>query len=365
MCGEEDEGSRGRRVWEKMMAEDAASEKAVAIGSVGWELFSLEMEKVGDLVDSSEEEEADEEPYVSDDETEADNKLWAEIAIAKKGLKEKKVDAKADDELWVKVEKKGNKETAFKDKGFKENRFVKDNKYINSNESKPEIKKWETKNRFEDLSKDEMFEVQQKTELSFGNMMKNKENKRLIQAKTKIKVNEAETNSICQNRKCIDFTRSDRKPNDKEINNIDKGNKVRRKGKVTVDSGAEDSVWPATHVDWDKVVETEESRKGIGFVAANGGRMANYGGTKVEFVKEGKRKSMNFQVTDCKKPLASVSKIVDKGNRVVFDSEGSYIENKATGEIMKLERERGTYVMIVEYETTNDVASASGFPGQN
>jgi len=93
--------------------------------------------------------------------------------------------------------------------------------------------------------------------------------------------------------------------------------------------------------------------------------MANYGGTKVEFVKEGKRKSMNFQVTDCKKPLASVSKIVDKGNRVVFDSEGSYIENKATGEIMKLERERGTYVMIVEYETSGDVATASGFTRQS
>ena len=92
--------------------------------------------------------------------------------------------------------------------------------------------------------------------------------------------------------------------------------------------------------------------------------MENYGGTKVEFVKDGKSKSMNFQVTDCKKPLASVSKIVDKGNRVVFDSEGSYIQNKQTGETMKLERERGTYIMIVEYETSEEVARASGFPGQ-
>ena len=121
----------------------------------------------------------------------------------------------------------------------------------------------------------------------------------------------------------------------------------------------------ASHVDWDKVIETEESRKGIGFVAANGGRMNNYGGTKVEFAKDGKRKSMSFQVTDCKKPLASVSKIVDKGNRVVFDSEGSYIQNKETGEIMKIERERGTYVMIVEYETSEEVAKASGFTRQS
>ena len=42
--GEEDDGGRGRRVWEKLMSEDAASEKSVVIGSVGWELFSIEKE---------------------------------------------------------------------------------------------------------------------------------------------------------------------------------------------------------------------------------------------------------------------------------------------------------------------------------
>ena len=78
--------------------------------------------------------------------------------------------------------------------------------------------------------------------------------------------------------------------------------------------------------------------------------MENYGGTKIKFKNEGKVKAMNFSVTDCKKPLAAVSKIVDKGNRVVFDGEGSYIENKATGEKIVLERERGTYVMVVEFE---------------
>ena len=162
----------------------------------------------------------------------------------------------------------------------------------------------------------------------------------------------------------IDFARQVNETHPREINNVENG-KIRRKGKVTIDSGAEDSVWPATHVDWNKVVATEESAKGIGFIAANGGRMKNYGGTKVEFVKDGRSKSMNFQVTDCKKPLASVSKIVDKGNRVVFDSDGSYIQNKVTGEMMKLERERGTYIMIVEYETSEEVARASGFPRQN
>ena len=74
------------------------------------------------------------------------------------------------------------------------------------------------------------------------------------------------------------------------------------------------------------------------------------------FKKDGKVKGMNFEVTDCKKPLASVAKIVDKGNRVVFDEDESYIYNKKTGEKIMLERERGTFVMLVEFEV-DDKAS--------
>ena len=64
----------------------------------------------------------------------------------------------------------------------------------------------------------------------------------------------------------------------------------------------------------------------------------------------GKMKAMNFEVTDCKKPLASVAKIVDRGNPFFFDSDESYIMNKVTGEKIALERERGTFVMVVEFE---------------
>ena len=147
----------------------------------------------------------------------------------------------------------------------------------------------------------------------------------------------------------------------KEINNVDKDGKRKVKGKVTVDSGAEASVWPVSSVAWSNVFETEDSRKGIGFVAANGTRMENYGGTQVKFEKDGERKAMNFQVTDCKKPLASVAKIIEKGNRVVFDEEGSFILNKATGKKIKLERERGTFVMVVEFEMDEAENSKSGF----
>jgi len=41
---------------------------------------------------------------------------------------------------------------------------------------------------------------------------------------------------------------------------------------------------------------------------------------------------------------------VDQGNKVVFDQGESYILNKQTGEKILLERERGTFVMLVEFE---------------
>ena len=56
---------------------------------------------------------------------------------------------------------------------------------------------------------------------------------------------------------------------------------------MTVDSGAEDSVWPSSHVSWNNVNPSEDSQKGIGFVAANGERMKNYGTTEVAFEKDG------------------------------------------------------------------------------
>eukprot|EP00973_Karenia_brevis_P032750 4520451-Karenia_brevis.AAC.1 len=58
---------------------------------------------------------------------------------------------------------------------------------------------------------------------------------------------------------------------------------------------------------------------------------------------------MRFQVCPVTKPLGSVSRMTQAGNRVVLDSidapEGSYIENKATGERLYLRQENGVYLL--------------------
>ena len=59
--------------------------------------------------------------------------------------------------------------------------------------------------------------------------------------------------------------------------------------------------------------------------------------------------AMTFQATDVRKPLAAVSKIVAKGNTVVFGEGRSYIKNNKTGKCIDLVEENGTYHIAVEY----------------
>ena len=63
-----------------------------------------------------------------------------------------------------------------------------------------------------------------------------------------------------------------------------------------------------------------------------------------------------FNVADVRKPLAAAAKVVEAGNRVVLDPEGSYVENIKTKEKMKLRKEKGVYVIDVKYENGDEGA---------
>jgi hypothetical protein len=85
----------------------------------------------------------------------------------------------------------------------------------------------------------------------------------------------------------------------------------------------------------------------------------NKGQKEIQMLVGGKLRSMTFQATDVRKPLASVRRIVQKGNTVVFDEEESYILNKRTGEKTPISQEHGTYVIHVEYLVPSEVPDAS------
>ena len=60
---------------------------------------------------------------------------------------------------------------------------------------------------------------------------------------------------------------------------------------------------------------------------------------------EGVERTLTAQVCDVNKALLSVRKVVSAGNRVIFDEDGSYIEDKATGERMWLQEQNGMYML--------------------
>ncbi len=76
------------------------------------------------------------------------------------------------------------------------------------------------------------------------------------------------------------------------------------------------------------------------------------GEKRVKFrTKEGLSSSVMFQVMHMRNPLASVSKIAHKGNKVVFAPDRSYIENVMTGEQIELTEDFWTYHLDVDLLT--------------
>ena len=53
------------------------------------------------------------------------------------------------------------------------------------------------------------------------------------------------------------------------------------------------------------------------------------------------------QVTDVNKGLLSVQKLVKSGHRVVFDPNGSYIEDTNNGEYMEMKEVGGMYMLKI------------------
>lgn len=113
-----------------------------------------------------------------------------------------------------------------------------------------------------------------------------------------------------------------------------------------VDSGATETV---VNPDMLHSIETREGlaqRRGVKYEVANGLRIPNLGEKVFKGVsEEGIEKSMTAQVCEVNKALLNVKKIVNAGNRIVFDDEGSYVESKRSGERMWMEDRNGVYVM--------------------
>jgi len=131
---------------------------------------------------------------------------------------------------------------------------------------------------------------------------------------------------------------------------------------VAVDSGAAETVIPHTLIDRYPIRETEASRSGLNYASATGDPIPNLGEQKLPLVTaEGSLRAITFRAAPVDRPLGSVKRMCSSGHVVVFDEDGSYVYNKASGEITSLREENGNYMMDV-WVMPSDTGHASGFP---
>ena len=116
---------------------------------------------------------------------------------------------------------------------------------------------------------------------------------------------------------------------------------------VAIDSGATETVMAAETLNG--IVDITEGpalRRGVTYEVANGVETPNLGERKfLGFTEEGGQRGIIAQICAVNKTLMSVSKVAAQGNRVVFDDEGSYIEDKASGERTCMQQVGGMYML--------------------
>ena len=106
---------------------------------------------------------------------------------------------------------------------------------------------------------------------------------------------------------------------------------------MAVDSVASESVVSEDMLQRVETVEGWAKKKGVQYEVADGTLIPNLGEKKYIAVSDaGVARHMKSQVCEVNKALLSVHRCVQAGNKVVFATAGSYIEDEASGEIMPL-----------------------------
>jgi hypothetical protein len=142
------------------------------------------------------------------------------------------------------------------------------------------------------------------------------------------------------------------------VENLGKGRKQETKknwaslgiGDIVVDSAADESCWPKGLGD---AFETKPSRKNIILKTANGGEMGHYGEKEITFQNgsDDDIVGLKFQVTDVRKPLLAVRRLVEKGNVVSFglEADQNFIHNVQSGKKIMMEKKGGAFVIKAHF----------------
>ena len=125
--------------------------------------------------------------------------------------------------------------------------------------------------------------------------------------------------------------------------------------KVALDSGAGAHVINKRDAPGYQVQPSAMSKSGAAFLAADGGRIANYGEVTVNMLSHDSkggthRISSRFEAADVTRALWSVGLICDSGLDVQFSAENAVVRDKEGRELCVFQRTNGLYVTEVQIE---------------
>ena len=128
---------------------------------------------------------------------------------------------------------------------------------------------------------------------------------------------------------------------------------------IVVDSGAVDSALPVKCLPDVPLQETPGLRP---YRGAGGQEIAIKGKKKVQaMTNEGQKRTMNWTVCAVRRPLISVSKMVEAGNKVMLEDTNPRVINSKTGQVTKLQKVNGVFTMDLWIKTgRNTVSERSG-----
>ena len=115
---------------------------------------------------------------------------------------------------------------------------------------------------------------------------------------------------------------------------------------MVADSGASDHVQSKTIAPEIPIKESPMSRAGKNYKCAGKRPIKNEGQQNMPlYTMEGVPAPLTVQIAAVRRPLCSVSKICDRGNRVTFCRNGGYVQNLSTGRVARFRREGGIYAL--------------------
>ena len=130
------------------------------------------------------------------------------------------------------------------------------------------------------------------------------------------------------------------------------------------DSACADHILNKTDIPGYDVRESEGSKAGKGWMAADGMRIQNEGEAELNLVAKGRKVRSTFQVGRVSRPLMSIARICDAGNTVLFNKTHAIVRDSNNREVCRFDRKGQLYLIKFRLKAPEKPATGFRRPGK-